>query len=149
MRVHVTNPQLIPDLNPHSPELQRCAVANYNQLDISRSEACHVCPRGDRTKMPNRHTAVEQRACHFGSERFMVTEDRVAAMAVHVETGKHADGPSSWGRAVLRRDRAAVGWSSWTAGRAGQGPRNSSKAWEAARLPDDSGGFRMCGEVVT
>ena len=23
------------------------------------------------------------------------------------------------------------------------------KAWEAARLPDDAGGFRVCGEVVT
>jgi hypothetical protein len=23
------------------------------------------------------------------------------------------------------------------------------KAWEAARLPDDVGGFRVCGEVVT
>ena len=22
------------------------------------------------------------------------------------------------------------------------------KAWEAARLPDDAGGFRVCGEVV-
>ena len=22
-------------------------------------------------------------------------------------------------------------------------------AWEAARLPDDAGGFRVCGEVVT
>ena len=46
------------------------------------------CPRGDRTKMPNRHTAIEQRACHFGPERSTVTEDRVAAMAVHVDTGK-------------------------------------------------------------
>jgi hypothetical protein len=26
---------------------------------------------------------------------------------------------------------------------------NSSKAREAARLPDDAGGFRVCGEVVT
>lgn len=23
------------------------------------------------------------------------------------------------------------------------------KAWEAARLPDDADGFRVCGEVVT
>ena len=23
------------------------------------------------------------------------------------------------------------------------------KVWEAARLPDDAGGFRVCGEVVT
>ena len=23
------------------------------------------------------------------------------------------------------------------------------EAWEAARLPDDAGGFRVCGEVVT
>ena len=23
------------------------------------------------------------------------------------------------------------------------------KAWEAARLPDDAGGFRVCGVVVT
>jgi hypothetical protein len=23
------------------------------------------------------------------------------------------------------------------------------KAWEAARLPDDADGFRLCGEVVT
>ena len=23
------------------------------------------------------------------------------------------------------------------------------KAWEAARLPDDAGGFRVCGEVVS
>jgi hypothetical protein len=23
------------------------------------------------------------------------------------------------------------------------------KAWEAARLPDDAGGFRVCGEFVT
>ena len=43
----------------------------------------------------------------------------------------------------------AVGWSSWTAGRARRGPGNSSKALEAARLPDDAGGFRVCGEVVT
>ena len=44
--------------------------------------------------------------------------------------GRRRRGPCSW-----RFPRAAV---------SGQ-----PKAWEAARLPDDAGGFRVCGEVVT
>jgi hypothetical protein len=79
----------------------------------------------------------------------MVTEDRVAAMAVHVETGKHADGPSSWGRAVLRRDRAAVGVVKLDRRQGEARSEEFIKAREAARLPDDAGGFRVCGEVVT
>jgi len=42
----------------------------------------------------------------------------------------------------------AVGWSSWTAAERGE-VREFIKAREAARLPDDAGGFRVCGEVVT
>jgi hypothetical protein len=43
----------------------------------------------------------------------------------------------------VRHERATL-WSSWTAGRSGE----FIKAREAARLPDDAGGFGVCGEVV-
>jgi hypothetical protein len=42
----------------------------------------------------------------------------------------------------------AVGWLSLTGRQSEARSEEFIKAREAARLPDDAGGFRVCGEVV-